>query len=126
VEARAGYRCEYCHAPQSACGYRFHLEHVLPKSQGGSDGIDNRALSCASCNLGKSSKTEGVDPQTGAAVGLFNPRTDAWTDHFQWSEDQQTVVGLTSTGRATIAELGMNEDLPSRPRPLWFRAGLLP
>ena len=37
VEARAEGRCEYCQAPQIACGYRFHLDHIVPVVAGGSD-----------------------------------------------------------------------------------------
>ena len=56
AEQRAGGRCEYCHAPQHVCGYRFHLDHILPKSLGGSDLLTNLSFSCASCNLAKGEK----------------------------------------------------------------------
>src|SRR5579872_2021432 len=90
VEERAGARCEYCHAPQRVSGYRFHLEHILPRAHGGSDGPDNRALACATCNLAKGDRTAGIDPRTGAAVSLFNPRTQDWEDHFRWANDRRT------------------------------------
>lgn len=44
IEALADGRCEYCHAPQHACGYHFHLEHIVPLVQGGADELSNRAL----------------------------------------------------------------------------------
>ncbi len=44
IEALADGRCEYCHAPQHACGYHFHLEHIAPLIQGGTDELSNRAL----------------------------------------------------------------------------------
>jgi 5-methylcytosine-specific restriction endonuclease McrA len=77
VEKRAGRRCEYCQAPQAVCGYRYHLEHIIPSSQGGPDALANRALACAACNLTKVDKTLGVDPESGAAVPLYNPRRQA-------------------------------------------------
>jgi hypothetical protein len=37
---------------------------------------------------------------------LFNPRPQAWAEHFQW--DDQFVEPLTATVRATVAALAMN------------------
>jgi hypothetical protein len=126
VEERAGGVCEYCHAPQRATGYRFHLEHIIPSSKGGSDDLPNRALACASCNLAKTNKMSGVDPLTGEEVALFNPRTQVWDEHFRWATNQQTLEGLTNVGRATIAALSMNSQLYKEARQLWFGAELLP
>jgi hypothetical protein len=107
-------------------GYRFHLEHIIPRAHGGSDGLHNRALACATCNLAKGDRTAGIDPRTGAAVGLFNPRTQDWEDHFRWANDRRTLVGRTPTGRATIVALDMNSDLHREARRLWFETGWLP
>lgn len=126
VEARAGGRCEYCHAPQSVCGYRFHLEHVAPRVAGGSHDDGNRALACAACNLAKGDATEGVDPETNTTTPLFNPRVDNWTAHFEWRDDCQRVFGRTPLGRATVAKLNMNDEFRIASRELWFEAGLLP
>jgi hypothetical protein len=71
VERRAEGRCEYCRAPQRVCGYRFHIEHILPVAHGGEDGPDNRALACASCNLAKSDRQTGIDPVSGTEVPRF-------------------------------------------------------
>ena len=126
VEQRAGGRCEYCRAPQHACGYRFHLEHIRPTALGGSDAFPNRALACASCNLAKADRVAAVDPVTGTEVPLFHPRKMAWADHFVWEDDCQTVAGLTPTGRATAAALDLNSDLRRQARRFWVEAGLLP
>lgn len=126
VERRARGRCEYCHAPQRACGYRFHLEHIIPSSEGGSDAPPNRALACAACNLTKTDKTAGTDPVTGVEVMLFNPRNQTWNEHFDWAVDEETIVGLTPTGRATVETLEMNSKLRRDARRFWFEAKLLP
>jgi hypothetical protein len=126
IEARADGRCEYCQAPQRACGYRFHLEHIIPVVLGGSDDASNRALACASCNLAKADRAMGRDPLTGEELLLFHPRQQVWSDHFAWAEDQQTLRGLTATGRATITTLDMNSELRQAARLFWFQAGLLP
>jgi hypothetical protein len=126
VETRAGDRCEYCHALQRACGYRFHLEHIVPTAEGGSDDIENRALACAACNLAKSDRTTGVDPETGQRVSLFHPRTDVWEEHFCWQDDPPTIVARTPEGRATVVALDLNSELRLEARRLWFDTGLLP
>jgi hypothetical protein len=126
VEKRAGRRCEYCQAPQAVCGYRYHLEHILPVSQGGPDTPANRALACAARNLAKVDKIRGVDRQSGAAIALFDPRRQAWEEHFHWDEDRETLLGLTPTGRATIQALDLNNDFRKEVRRLWFETGWLP
>jgi len=126
VEQRAGRRCEYCHAPQRVSGHRYHIEHIIPKAHGGSDGLGNRALACATCNLAKLDRTMGVDPQTGVEVPLFNPRTQVWDEHFRWATDHQTIVGRTPSGRAAVETLDMNNELHKEARQLWFATGWLP
>lgn len=126
IEQRADGRCEYCHAPQNVCGYRFHLEHVVPLSQKGSDALDNRALACASCNLAKADRMSGTDPSTGSRVRLFNPRQQSWEQHFRWEPDQKTLTGITEIGRATVVTLDMNSALRQEARQIWFAVGLLP
>jgi|SRR5262245_63890951 len=106
VESRAAGRCEYCRMHQALQGATFHIEHVIPTAQKGPSTPDNLALACPSCNLHKSDRTRAVDPETGADVPLFHPRTDAWTEHFQFQDYQ--IVGLTPTGRATVAALDFN------------------
>jgi HNH endonuclease len=107
-------------------GYRFHLEHIVPSAQGGSDAPGNRALACATCNLAKADRTVGVDPRTRAEVGLFNPRTQAWEEHFRWAADDQTIIGRTPMGRATVVTLDMNSAVHQEARRLWFETGWLP
>lgn len=92
---------------QSLQGATFHVEHVVPRSGGGSDEADNLALACPSCNLGKSNRVVALDPLTDEQAALFNPRTEAWADHFEWTEGRE-VIGRTATGRATVAALNFN------------------
>jgi hypothetical protein len=46
IRDRANFRCEYCRAPESIAGYAFHLEHIIPRRDGGADFPQNIALSC--------------------------------------------------------------------------------
>lgn len=84
VEARAAGRCEYCCMHQALQGATFHVEHILPSSQGGASELENLAWACPGCKLHKSDRTQAVDPDSGAAVPLFNPRVDSWSQHFRF------------------------------------------
>ena len=108
VRQRANCLCEYCHASEQWQYVRFTVEHVLPLALGGTDDLDNLALACFHCNRRKWDKFKGIDPQTSLEVLLFNPRRMNWNRHFIWSADSISIVGLTPTGRATIAALALN------------------
>lgn len=109
VGQRAGDRCEYCQLPQEWSPLaRLHVEHVRPKKHGGADDDENLALACVHCNLHKGSNLTGIDPATGDIVELFNPRKQAWGDHFRW--DSLQIVGLTPCGRTTARVMNMNSE----------------
>ena len=44
VRRRAGERCEYCRLHQEHSGLKHHVEHIVARQHGGSNGIDNLAL----------------------------------------------------------------------------------
>jgi 5-methylcytosine-specific restriction endonuclease McrA len=48
VAARAGHRCEYCHAPEAIFNFPFEVEHIIPPNDGGADETNNLALACRS------------------------------------------------------------------------------
>lgn len=110
VRLRAGALCEYCHANERWQYVRFTVDHVMPLSTGGADGEENLALACFHCNRHKSDRSTAPDPSTGKEVALFHPRRDVWAEHFIWSKDRLRVVGVSTTGSATIAALQMNRD----------------
>jgi hypothetical protein len=120
VERRAARRCEYCRMHQSLQGATFHVEHIIPRSRGGSSQLDNLALSCPSCNLHKSNRVEVPSPDGGEQMPLFQPRTDDWRDHFCYDGDYMT--GLTPVGRATVEALLLNDDrkIKIRQAEAWF------
>ncbi len=103
VRRRAGDRCEYCRLEQAYSSVRFHVEHIVAKQHGGSDDPDNLALACQRCNLQKGPNLTGIDPSSKQMVGLFDPRKDEWSKHFQWRGIR--LEGLTSVGRATVQVL---------------------
>ena len=105
---RANGLCEYCHTIEKWQYVRFTVDHITPLSQGGSDDEKNLALACFHCNRHKSNHSTVIDPQSALSFDLFNPRLDKWADHFIWSMDGTLIIGLTPTGRATVAQLQLN------------------
>ena len=105
VRERAAFRCEYCHADERWQFVRFTIDHVVPRSEAGSDEEDNLALACRNCNERRSNRSQSRDPVGNEVVPLFNPRRDSWKVHFAWDAQEIHVVGLTPTGRATVSLL---------------------
>ena len=50
VRERANYLCEYCHSSERLSASRFTIDHITPRSLGGSDELENLALACRRCN----------------------------------------------------------------------------
>jgi hypothetical protein len=108
VRDRAHNCCEYClHRADYACA-PFVCEHVVPRVRGGGSTMPELAWACPACNSHKYAKTCALDPQTGRAASLFNPRRQRWSAHFAWSEDFLLLYGRTATGRATVEALHLN------------------
>ena len=105
---RALNRCEYCQSPAAYSPEIFEIEHIQPLTDGGITDLSNLALSCPACNRYKGNRQSVIDPETGQSVSLFHPRLYRWQEHFTWSEDFDTIEGLTPTGRVTIVTLNMN------------------
>ena len=109
VRQRAGGRCEYCQLAQIGQEAAFHIDHVVPRTVGGPTVSENLAIACVSCSLRKEPRRLAANPETGADEPLYHPRQQRWADHFRW--DGEMVVGLSATGRATLAALAMNRPL---------------
>jgi hypothetical protein len=110
VAERARGYCEFCRCPDCVSPQPFSIDHVFPKSRGGLTTFENLALICQGCNNHKYDKIEGFDPELQQKVRLYNPRQDLWHQHFQWSDDYRTIIGITAIGRATIETLKLNRD----------------
>jgi hypothetical protein len=124
VRRRAQGRCEYCRMSQSLQGATFHVEHIVPRSRGGTTTDENLALACPGCNLRKADRIATVDPLTNSEVPLFHPRRDRWADHFEW--DGIRLVGTSSVGRATLVALELNHARRTRIREAEAQFGLFP
>ena len=110
VRLRAQGRCEYCHASEEWQYVEFTMEPVVPVAAGGKTTAENLALCCFSCNRRKWDRRTALDPAAGSEQRLFNPREDAWNEHFAWSRDGLSIVGQSAIGRATVAALELNRE----------------
>ncbi len=126
VSERAKNRCGYCQTQAEVTGQPLQIDHIVPEAAGGKTEADNLWLACVSCNQRKAYRVHAADSQSGQLVPLFNPATEIWSDHFRWSQDSTKMVGLTATGRATIAALHLNRPLLVKSRKRWVLAGWHP
>ena len=124
--SQAGPRCGYCRTSAKITGQPLTIEHIIPVARGGSSDEENLWLSCRRCNQYKGVQIEASDPRTGELVPLLNPRTQSWQEHFAWSGDGYRIIGLTSTGRATVVALRLNNDEIVAARRLWVGVGWHP
>jgi HNH endonuclease len=104
---RAKRRCEYCKCPMDYTSQSFVCEHIIPVAKGGETALNNLALACGGCNNHKYTKVEAIAPG-GETTALYHPRQEIWQTHFTWSDDALQIVGITATGRVTIAALFLN------------------
>ena len=131
VRARAGALCEYCHSSEAAATAMFEIDHIQPRSWGGSDSLDNLALACQRCNAYRYNFTTASDPETQTEIALFNPRQQSWAEHFIWTADALRILGQTPVGRATANRLDFNDERHNdgfivKARRLWVRGGWHP
>ncbi len=108
VADRAQGCCEYCRTQARYSADSFTVDHITPRSQSGPTTPNNLALCCHGCNQHKSTHTAMTDSVTGLRTPLFHPREHRWEEHFTWNEDFTLILGLTPTGRATVAALKLN------------------
>lgn len=132
VREKANFLCEYCHSPERLSATRFTVDHVIPKSLGGSDDLSNLALACRRCNERRYNFVAGIDPETQEIVPIFNPRHQQWQEHFVWIKEGVVIQGVTPTGRATCDRLDLNDmrypenDSIRSTRRFWLQIGVHP
>lgn len=118
--------CEYCFAQRRFSSGPFSVEHIIPRSRGGTSELGNLALACQGCNNCKYSHLTGVDPVSGVEAALYNPRTDQWSEHFAWNEKFTEIMGLTARGRAAVVRLRLNRPELVTLRTILVGAGMHP
>lgn len=61
VLQRDEFRCRYC-GRTAAATLQLHVDHIHPRSKGGSDTLDNLVTACSECNIGKGARPLTVIP----------------------------------------------------------------
>jgi len=65
VMRRDGYRCYYCSKDlRNLPTDHVHIDHFIPRKEGGSNDLDNLVVSCKECNLQKSDRVPSLDDFT--------------------------------------------------------------
>lgn len=123
VRTRAKGCCEYCLIPESMVLAPHEIDHIIAEKHGGKTIAANLALSCTLCNKHKGSDVASVDAESQDIVRLYHPRHDTWSEHFELQEG--VLVGLTPTGRVTVALLKLNRGDRIQERQLLLLGGLL-
>jgi hypothetical protein len=106
VISRAGNCCEYCLLNQEDNTFSFQVDHIIAEKHGGETELDNLSWSCPNCNGYKGSDIGSIDPDTGKLTPLFNPRLQAWRDHFRL--DGPLIEPQSPEGRVTVRLLRFN------------------
>ena len=99
VIGRAGRRCEYCLIHEDDTYFGCEVDHVVSEKHGGPTVVENLAYACLVCNRYMGSDLGSILVPSGDLVRFFNPRIDAWRDHF--SMDGATIKPLTAIGQVT-------------------------
>lgn len=126
IRKSAKYRCGYCLFQMVYAHTTFEFDHIIPVSRGGQSIEENLWVVCEICNNSKSDKVEGFDAVTNTTVSIFNPRTQNWDEHFQWSDNYTRIIGKTPIGRVTVTELNMNKERIVAVRKNWVAVGWHP
>jgi HNH endonuclease len=105
VRQRADYLCEYCHTNERWQYVRFTIDHILPNDD---DSLENLALACFHCNRRKSNKISVFNAELNEHIPIFNPRLHLWTEHFEWSENNISILPKSKIGEAAIELLELN------------------
>lgn len=126
VSSQARRRCGYCLTTEAVVGTPMEIDHLIPQSLGGLTEEDNLWLACSLCNDHKGDRIAALDPATDEIVRLYNPRHQAWREHFAWTGEGDRIVGLTPTGRATVVALNLNRPSLVKARQAWVTVGWHP
>ena len=71
VSACAQNRCEYGRCSANFTTETFPIEHILPRSLGGGNTLENLAWSCMGCNIYKGAKIQGLDSVISEMVAIL-------------------------------------------------------
>ncbi|MCC6124385.1 MAG: HNH endonuclease [Pirellulales bacterium] len=106
VAWRATHRCEYCLIHEDDTYFGCEVDHIISLKHNGPTEFENLAYACLICNRHKGSDLGSILTPGGPLVRFFNPRIDAWGDHFHL--DGSFIRALTEIGEVTARIFGFN------------------
>jgi len=90
---RDGFQCAYCGRTSFSDGVKLHLDHIHPKSKGGSDSAGNLVTACEQCNVSKSN-----NPLRQGNEALVANSVREKNEHFGIPEDLLISFGKSAYG----------------------------
>ena len=124
VRERAHGFCEYCFMPDDHVLFPHEPDHIIALKHGGPTTSENLAYACFECNRAKGSDIASLDPESSALTPLYNPRIQAWAEHFQFNGP--VIEPLSAIGRVTVFLLRLNQAPRAAMRENLIREGLYP
>lgn len=121
VSARASGRCEYCQLPLEFDDSPACLDHIIALKHHGLTIAENLAFACFHDNNFKGDNIAGLDPLDSSLTRLFNPRTDRWSEHFQFRRGE--IIPLSAIGRTTLYVVNLNAPVRVMARRLLMATG---
>ena len=86
IYERDGHKCQYCGSTR-----KLTIDHIVPKSKGGSDDWDNLVVACSSCNIKKGDRyleqtgmkliRKPIQPRTHLDVLLSKTGNEEWREY---------------------------------------------
>ncbi len=104
IRERDGFCCVYCGTTEVDVSSALTLDHVQPRSKGGTNALDNQVYCCHACN-----EFKGEYWQTEPYLRLLHPLVDVLTEHYQ-EQENGTLLGLTERGINHIRVLRLNRE----------------
>jgi hypothetical protein len=114
-------KCIHCNRRQTiACDgeplSRATIEHIVPRNHGGRDTVDNLAIACAACNIGKGHRLDLralSDPTLQRVIATLQERRrerrrepPQWLDLPPWPGDQEDDGGPRADDEPTADRSG--------------------
>ena len=103
LRERSNFACEFCGVSESDAGGLLTVDHFRPRTQGGTDDLDNLVYCCIRCNQYK----QDYWPSNRQQPALWNPRDSDVASHFVELENGW-LHPLTPAGAFTLSRLRLN------------------
>ena len=111
---RADGRCEYCRIRESDTFLGCQIDHIIAEKHRGKTIAENLAFTCAFCNRHKGSDIGSIAESTGEFTRFYNPRTDSWNEHFEFSDFVIQPISPIGETTASILQFNIEERLLER------------